>query len=70
MNHAIAIWRDIFAWLATSFVSILESFGGWPLYVLSAFAFAAFGALVVPAFSHGLRLDRSDHRPSGSTKGK
>lgn len=64
MDGAIKIWSDVLAWATGWFVKILDSFGGWPVYVLSVLIFSAVGALVVPAFSGSLRSDPSDHRPS------
>lgn len=64
MDGAIAIWRDVIAWVTGWFVRILDSFGGWSVYVLSVLIFSAVGALVVPAFSGRLRSDPSDHRPA------
>lgn len=70
MEGAIKIWGDVISWATSWFVKILDSFGGWPVYVLSVLVFSAVAALVVPAFSGSLRSDLSDHRSSDSKGGK
>ena len=61
MQQAIQIWKDVFSWVTTSFVFILESFGGWKVFLLCVLVFSAAGALIVPAFSGKISGDLTDH---------